>query len=367
MLNDLGYYLNTQPFFVTFVVWAMVIFTGIIIALLFYITYLRLRLRAAQWNANKVKETWRPVFKSLKGRSSIDLPHLSARHRPYLLELWVEEEQLAQDDYRKSLVSLAFQIGLDHEISRILKVHDLTLAPRKIWLQSIAITASRWIDTEETRESLLVMAESDNYYLASRACTSLVAVRADGWEREIISTLFRFPKHAPFIAVQLSEVGGAEVLRVLEPFINLLPTYTEMNFVSLVERVDDKSLLPLLLVRLRESDAEEEKAAVLRALRRIGGDENRADVIPYLSHPTGFLRLQAIKTLSRLGRHEDRELLVPHLSDPDWWIRYRSAQAYIRLTGNNRADIPEFIASLTDRYSRDILHHALAEVDWCMV
>ena len=366
MSDAIHYYLLTRPAFMSVVVWITVAFAIIIVATLLYLTYLRGRLRYAQSQTRKIHATWQPVFRALKANGNAALPKLKPHQRAYLLEYWVEEEELAQETYRKSLVALAFETGLDREICRILKTHDMVIARRKIWLQSIAIEAARWIDTEDTRAALMVMAESDNYFLAARACASLLSVRADGWERETISTLFRFPKHAPFIAVQLSEIGGAEILLLLEPFIDLLPSYAEMNFVSLIERTDDKTMLPFLLKRLRQADYVEEQAAVLRALARVGNSGNRQEIIEFLSHSNPILRLQAIKTLGRLGTFADRDLLVTHLSDRDWWIRYRSAKSYIRLTGKQRQDLPQFIDNLADRFARDIMRHALAEIDWYM-
>lgn len=359
-------FLGSKPLFVTLAAWLGLIFVVLVIILLAYIAYLRSQLRLAQLLSRRVQERWQPVFRKLRQNHSAELPAIGRRDMPYLLELWVKEKELASKQYSASLVSLAFQVGLDHEIARLLKSHDMTLIPRKIWQQALAITAARSLDTEVTRKSLLLMVQTQNYYLASKACAALVALRASGWEQETIKTLFRFPLHAPYIVAQLSDSGGAELFHIIAPYIDLLPSYTERNFASLTERASDPALLPMLMDRLQKSDSDEEKAAILRGIRRIGGPQQRSQVLPFLDSTSMILRLQAIKTIGTIGEPADRELLVHHLSDPEWWVRYRAARAYIQLSGNDRLAIPAFIDSLTDRYSRDIMRHALAEMEWCM-
>lgn len=367
MLADLAQFFTTRFPEFGVVGWFALAAMTIVILPLIAVVILRVQWRLQERREDELYGQWQPVFNAFREGESPWLPPVKRGHRRYLLEMWVEERFLADTELGAILDRIAFDLGLDRAICQILEFHPMVIVRRKIWLQAIAIEGAQWIDTPRTRASLRKMVKSGNSYLAAKACVTLLRLGGEDSGRELISTLFRFPKHAPHIAVQLSAAGASSILHTLAPYIDFLPAYTEMNFVSLVERTDDETLLPLLLARLARSDEVEEKAAILRAIGRVGGDAQRENVISYLDDPVAFIRIQAIKTLGKIGRFEDRELLVRHLSDPDWWIRYRAARSYVTLTGEQREGIEQFITSLDDRYARDIMGHALAEIDWCMI
>ena len=365
-LNPILAYLDSRPGFIDLAVYTGSLLSLIVILAVIYITLLRGFQLIESARRDRIRARWKPVFSRLRAGEAVTSLPLTVAEYPYIMEMWDEECAVAGRELRERLVQLGLQIGLDEAIWHVLRPNRMHLYRRKVWLQSLAIKLACHINTELTREALRLKVDSSDYFLAARACTILLTINAPGCERDVIQILFRFPDHTPFITTQLGEAGGARVLLLLEPFLDLLPAYAEQNFVSLLERSDDPDLLPLLKTRLTTTDSTEEQAAIIRALGRIGDRSASSQIIPFLNSDISYLRVQACNALGSLGTVAERVLLIPLLADRDWWVRYRAAMAYVSLSPESRMQLQSLVNDLPDRYSRDIMNHALVERDWCL-
>jgi HEAT repeat protein len=63
-----------------------------------------------------------------------------------------------------------------------------------------------------------------------------------------------------------------------------------------------------------------------------------------------------------VGEPGDRELLAGLLCDPEWWVRYRAAQALAARPLGTPQDVLALAEASGDRFARDIVRQALAEV-----
>lgn len=365
-LGDILQYLQDKPTFLILAFWGCVILGAGIAVTLVYLIVFRLNYLFARYRRRRVESEWSEVFRYLrKGEEPPKLPALARGEKAYFLEFWLENRHMAPKKFAEVLDTLAMRLNLDRTICQILSPGKLEILPSKVWLQGIAISAIEYINTEDTRTTLLEMAESENTYIVAQACSSLAKLRVRGYEREIIQTLFRFPADAPEIFARVSQAGGSDVLHIMQPFLDRLPQHTIMNFISLAEESKDESLLNVLLYRLRRTKNEEEIAALLRTIGRFSNKNLRDAVVPFMSHPRTYIRIQAAKALGRVGIKDDIHLLIPLLSDPDWWMRYRAARAIVKLSNLDWEYLDDLRSTLHDSFARDIIKHAYEEMDWC--
>lgn len=359
-------YLESRPLLFEIALKASVILLALILLSLVYLIVHRLIYLFHKRRAIRTKAAWDPVFYSLRKHFQAPLPVINQRELGYILELWLEQRSLATNQYLAELDALAGTLQLDAMICKILTPSHSGFGGYTVWQQVIAIAAARLIHTPAIIKQLELTVESNNRYLAVEACACLAHLRAPGFERAVIKTLFRFPEEAHTITSRIGAAGGAEILHILQPFISRLPKYTIMNFIALAEQSNDPTLVPIIAERLSQSQNDEETAALLRSLGRIGTPEQIPLVLPYLNNPNLNLQIQAAKALGHIGDESTIPLLIPFLSAPTWWLRYRSAQAIVRLSRGDAEFIDTLIDKTEDRFAIDILRHVHSEQEWCL-
>ena len=364
-LNDILAFTNTRPTFFVFAFWGSVTLVVFIALTLSYLIFLRIaHLVDSRWE-QATREEWDPILRGLReGHQPEELPTISRQQRKIFLEIWLRQRENADGLYAEALDTLARRVDMEAMLLAILRPGRMEFVPRLVWLQAVAISAAVFVRSAEVDRQIMEMTESENEYLAVQACACLARLKVPGFERKIISIMFRFPGEAPDIFDKVSVAGGADVLHVMQAFLPRLPRHTVMNFISLAEKSGDASLLPVLQNRLAVSRNEEEIAALLRTIGRLGDTTQREVILPYLQHPRTFVRIQAAKAMGRIGLPEDRDLLLPLLRDPDWWLRYRAARAIIKLSKFDSGKIEELRAREKDRYASEILKHAQHELEW---
>jgi hypothetical protein len=313
-----------------------------------------------------VLEIWGPTFQAIRDEKPYNIPQNRRINKAYLLLAWVDQRQYCSASTAVRLENLAFQIKLDEIILNILKPSRFGLLPQIIWLETIALRAAQWIDTEEIRKQVLRTSESHVQSVAVSACACLLKLRVPGWDRAVVKTLLRFPAETTYFSNQIGKEGGGELLKTFAPFLDNLPASTVMNFLTLAEQSKDKSLLPLLESRLEVATRDKEIAALLRIIGRLGGNPQRKLVSNFIDDDNIYIKVQAIKALGRIGRIKDIRLLIPCLSHPEWWVRYRAARSLISLCGDHSEIVDKIRNGVEDKYARDILVHAAAESEWCL-
>lgn len=100
---------------------------------------------------------------------------------------------------------------------------------------------------------------------------------------------------------------------------------------------------------------------VIGAMRLLKVPDGLIAVRELAQHGAWEIRNQVCLTLGKMGDASDIPLLTQLLMDPQWWVRYRAAQALIGLPFVARDDLNKLIASLPDRYARDMAQQVFAE------
>lgn len=318
------------------------------------------------WRKANVREVWEKVLRDSHDANILNQAHLPARNQMYFFELWVENRLYCDKRKAQWLDQLALNIDLEQVVNKILQPGLIGLLPKKIWLLNLALTSAQWFDSESVRRYVFNLAESENQYIAVRACTCLVKLRARGYQKAVIRTLFRFPKNTAYFSSQIGKTGGVEIFKIVSPFLDKLPPNTVLNFLLLASNSTDKTLLPLLKHRLEISDNDREIAGSLNMIGRTGGKDERVLVLPFLNHLNIEVQINALKAITNIGNEEDLGLMIGYLSNKEWWVRYWAAHAIFQLSGNNREVVKKISSRLSEEHAKEILQHAVAESDWCM-
>lgn len=360
-------YFATRPAIFEVAIWISVVLLVLILLSLIYLFYTRVAHLRRERRIKAVEAIWIPVFKpngSLDDSESIILRHWQY---PYVLDTWASYRSLANKQRAKELDKIAVDIGLDNYIAKMLTNSGIRLTVQPVWLRVLAVSCAKWLHSDAIIKSLWEVLESNNRFLAVGACTCLIQLRAEQFEKAIIKILFRYPEEAATVTTQMGAAGGAEILHLLHSVLDKLPHYTLKNFITLAERSKDPSLIPILQDKLSNCFDDEEASALIRSIGHIGGPEQRDCLIPFLTHENRFLRIQAVKSLGHIGTEADIRRIEPHLRDSDWWLRYRSAEAIISLCDDDSECLENVINRQTDKYAADILRHAHAEKEWCLI
>tara|TARA_R110002167_G_scaffold177566_3_gene377363 strand:+ start:429 stop:1559 length:1131 start_codon:yes stop_codon:yes gene_type:complete len=359
-LADLIDFISTRTTLFKIAIYSSAVLFGLVLLSVVSLAFIRMLFHIKRHRIQNIERIWAPI---LAGTSS-QRPELRKHQSAHVLSMWVALRSKAAGKTSVWLDEIAHEIGLDKVVFAILTPRGYSITSRPVWLRILAITAAQWLYSDRVINSLWGALASNNRSIALRACTSLVSLKAENYEKAVIKLLFRFPEQAPGISAQIGAAGGGQILHILEPFLDRLPNYTITNIITLAERSTDKSLLPLIIEKLHQYRNIEEAGSLLRAIGNLGGHEERAEVIPFLSHDVAFLRIQAAKTLGRIGDLSDIPLITPLLSDENWWFRYRAAEAIINLSGKNQAFVEEMINSEDDPKAAEILKHVLSEQTW---
>ena len=366
MIAYLHNYLQVMPLFVQLAFWMSLVCLLLTGAALVCLLWIRLRTLQRQKVQQEVLDRWKPILRAIRQGRPVKVPVVRQELAHYLLEQWLEDRELANDDHGARLDQFASEAGLKDNVARLTSHYPIKWLAPDARAVMIAARAARWIDSEEIRDNLYDLADRDSLALAVQASESLLYLDDKDATHLAVRLLFRFPEHDNYITTRLGAAGGEKVILMLDPFLENLPSANLEDFVYLIERSDNRNLVPVLERLLDGERTDEELASILRALSNIGSAAQRDRVLGYLGHPTGYVRLQAASALRRTGLPADRDRLIPMLSDPDWWIRYRAAESYIALTRDNDL-IQSTIDSLTDPYARDILRHARSERTWHLI
>lgn len=359
-------YLDSQPSFFTFLFWTSLVLAGLLTLTYLYLLISRINHEYVKFRKLQVVADWQQIFNAVrKGEEPLRLPPTSRSNRKYLLELWLEERAISGKRNAAALDELASRMHLAETICNILRPGKMELLPQQVWLHALAINAARHIDTVNTRKAVHFHANSDNLFLAAQACACLASNKIDGYEKAIMGIMFRFPGNIPDIFDEVSKAGGADVLLVVQPLLDRLPHHTRMNFISLAANSGDERLVPLLKDRLQVTNSEEEIAAILRLLGKVGDSSEVSLIETFLEHPTTFVRIQAVRAIGRLAQEYDVQKLIPLLSDSEWWLRYRTARALMKLLDGDMETFENIQRNVTDNFAKQIINHAREEIDWC--
>ena len=173
LLNSFTF-LDAKPGFFVFVFWGSLTLVSLTLAAFLYLAWKHTLYLYMRYRSQRLANDWSKIFSRIReGQEPDSLPGVSRSDRYYLLELWLENRRHANYEAAGILDKLADRINLETTILNLLLPDTLNIFPRKIWLQSQAIAAVEYIDSQRTRNAITEIADSDNQFLAVQACACM--------------------------------------------------------------------------------------------------------------------------------------------------------------------------------------------------
>ncbi len=322
-----------------------------IAALLLFSIATRIWRDAGQRRRERFRARWEPLLYGRMSDAAAPLPPLAPGERLMFLILWLHMLGYVRDEAAEALAQAGRDLGLSAYVLRLLDAYSG-------WRRVVAIRATGPLRLAQAREALvLIIAQNRPKYSLSAARALMQIDPRRGFAG--LQQLLRHLEWSPGAMVEIVKAGGTQALQLLAGLVLSAPPGRAREIVRLIELTKDSSALPALRERLCSNRDEEEVAAIVHALGRLGGAQDRLAVLTFLTHANWLLRMRSAAALGSLGRGEDCDRIVPLLRDRNWWVRYRAAQTLLRLNG------AEALGALrdgeSDAYARDMLERVLAE------
>jgi len=312
---------------------------------------MRFQRESVQRRRERFRARWEPL---LYGRMSGDddpLPCLARSERMMFLTLWLQLQGYVRDEAAQALVRAGRELDLREYVLRLLN-------DRSDWKRVVAMRAAASLRLEEACAGLLAKIAQDRPKSSLAAARALLQINPElgfaGLQRALSHL-----EWSPVAMVGIVKAGGSRAVQMLAQLVRSAPPGGAKQVVRLIEMIEDDSALPALRERLLSNQDDEETAAILHALGRLGGAKDRETALGFLAHASWLVRMQSASALGSLGAEPDCDRLLPLLRDGNWWVRYRSGQSLLRIKG------PAAIAALrdgeSDPYAREMLDRVLSE------
>ena len=125
---------------------------------------------------------------------------------------------------------------------------------------------------------------------------------------------------------------------------------------------DPRHAAPWARARLDQGAPVEQLQVALRCLSELGDPRDRPRLLRALGNEQEGVRLAALLALHKQARREDSELFLPLLAYRSWWVRQAAADSLATLPGASPDALQQLLEQVHDRYGRDALRRAIAEV-----
>ena len=349
------------PTILNIVLYVTVFILVMTVFLFSYVMVLRV-LNTARGNyRRRFKKKWRRIIFDWMSGNCIEPFELSHGNQLLLMETWLAMRRLIEDDSAKELDDFAIAFRLDETAGDILQYRSYGAEDKAIWLQQIAIRAARCLRTEAAMAALIRASEANNYRVNIEATCALVELEHEAAELSVLSSLMQFQQWTPLIVMKVSAAGGSNILHLVGEQLDSMNPEQARNLISLMGASTDRTLLPLLIDVLQNTDDMQEIASILRTLGRLGDHSHVKFILPFLQHPDPVLRLRAVVALGQLGDEHDLRDILPLTTDNWWWIRYRAAESYLAIAKPPPKMFNRFVTSLKNERAREMFQHVYVE------
>lgn len=346
-----GQVLALSPTLFRILVAVLLLLAASIVLLLLSSVVTRIWRELGQRRRDRFRARWEPVLYARMSGDAAPLPPLAPSERLLFLSLWLHLLGYVRDQAAAALVQTARELGLPQYALRLLEGGSP-------WKRIIGMRAVAALRLESACDTLLAKV------MENRPRSSLTAVRAllqIDPERGFagLEHLLNRQQWSPDAMVEIVRAGGSQTVQKLAALVRSAPPGRARQMVRLIELLEDRTALPTLRERLASSRNEEEIAAILHCLGRLGHGEDRDTALAFLEHESWLIRMQAAYALGAFGLAQDIGRLAPLLRDRNWWVRYRAAQSLLRLAG--AAALAAMRANEPDPYAREMIERVLAE------
>lgn len=305
--------------------WLVIMVAALLLAaLLFAATTVWLRLRnrrRAQW-FGAMEEEWTPrLLAALDGSAAGTNPFagLSPRQRLFLVDLLLRTANRLRGAELEAVKELAAPLLADVEP----RVRDSDPADRSRAVRTLGV-----LGMERYRLQLLAALEDPAPLVALHAMKGLAVPGNQGDLPALLGTLHRFEGwSANYLSSTLARVGveGAPTLRNALEDASLTPWVRRIAALSLV-RLDDATAADVAARVLERPGPRELVVSTLGILAETGRPEHLPVIRFRTETPDFMVRAAALRTLGRIGGEDELPLLLEAMNDPSPWVALHAAR-----------------------------------------
>lgn len=302
-------------------------------------------------------EQWRPFFALCSLSDELPPSHapLPRRRQLWFLLQWnrtqLQLRGAARDRMNRALIAL----GMDRQA--------LILLRGRVRSKLIGLTCLRHLADPAHWQAVQPLLLSRNSIVALSAAQTLVAMDASKAMQLILPAAVNRPDWALPRLTSLCQQAGEQA--VTTPLLIVLSSSEDPRrerLVPLLVQGDPRHAAPWARARLDEGAPAEYLQVALRCLCELGDPRDRHRLLRALQHEQDTVRLAALQALHKQARREDSELFLPLLSDSSWWVRQAAADSLAAMPGATLEGLQHMLEQVRDRYGRDALRRAIAEV-----
>jgi len=302
-------------------------------------------------------EQWRPFFALCSLSDELPPSHapLPRRRQLWFLLQWNRTQLQLRGAARERMNRALIALGMDRQA--------LNLMRGRARSKLIGLTCLRHLADPAHWQAVQPLLLSRNSIVALSAAQTLVAMDASKAMALILPAAVNRPDWALPRLISLCQQAGEQA--VTTPLLIVLSSSEDPRrerLVPLLVQGDPRHAAPWARARLDEGAPAEYLQVALRCLCELGDPRDRHRLLRALQHEQDTVRLAALQALHKQARREDSELFLPLLSDSSWWVRQAAADSLATLPGASTEALQQLLEQVHDRYGRDALRRAMAEV-----
>lgn len=302
-------------------------------------------------------EQWRPYFAlcSLSDELPASDAPLPRRHQLWFLLQWNRTQLQLRGAARERMNRALVALGMDRQALNLLR--------GRVRSKLIGLTCLRHLADPTHWNAVQSLLLSRNAIVALSAAQTLVAMDASKAMQLILPAAVNRPDWALPRLISLCQQAGEQA--VTTPLLIVLSSSEDPRrerLVPLLAQGDPRHAAPWARARLDEGAPAEYLQVALRCLCELGDPRDRTRLLRALKHEQDSVRLAALQALHKQARREDNELFLPLLADSSWWVRQAAADSLATLPGASPDALQQLLEQVHDRYGRDALRRAIAEV-----
>ncbi|UEG61498.1 HEAT repeat domain-containing protein [Stutzerimonas chloritidismutans] len=302
-------------------------------------------------------EQWRPFFALCSLSDELPPSHapLPRRRQLWFLLQWNRTQLQLRGAARERMNRALIALGMDRQALNLLR--------GRVRSKLIGLTCLRHLAEPTHWDAVQSLLLSRNSIVALSAAQTLVAMDASKAMELILPAAVNRPDWALPRLISLCQQAGEQA--VTTPLLIVLSSSEDPRrerLVPLLVQGDPRHAAPWARARLDEGAPAEYLQVALRCLCELGDPRDRHRLLRALQHEQDTVRLAALQALHKQARREDSELFLPLLSDSSWWVRQAAADSLAAMPGATLEGLQHMLEQVRDRYGRDALRRAIAEV-----
>lgn len=342
---------------VTAAVWSTVACLAATVVLFAYTVVLRVANVIGSRRRADLVARWRSVIAaaalSPEDAETMPLPYFSRVQRTDLLAEWNRACDTVEGSAADNLVTLAGRL-------KIPEIAKEMFARRRLKAKLLAVQTLGHLRDKDSWAAIEEFLTDNNTALSITAAIALVDIDAARAVLHVVPMITKRRDWPRTRVCRFLRMAGSSL--VSEPLIDSIRTSRPEEMVYLLQFVQlaESDVIDALAEDLIRSS--KDPVVLTAALRLVSGHAGVPRIGALAHHDAWFVRMQAAKVLGRVGQQEHLSMLESMLEDKEWWVRYRAAQSITSLPFLGPNALRRIHARQTDRYARDMLKQALAEV-----